>query len=251
MAKKTTNKIEVASVDSVEVASVDNKAAKLPKMPLGLAEMQVIAGIIKSYRASDSSKFGGLFVKVENMRRVEWFGDKIYSFVESPAIWGLIVDTDSKTRNTTAIIPYDGKKVAITMPHNTGKKPVHELVKAGFKGEDTWGYNPAFLRKIVSYIADDKSMVALITFNHIIENNFGFPVGFYTREDERQLKREFPEVLDFYSAGIDTKADIKIDYREVKAALEYIGKLKDILLDDNKTANQKTAAKSMLTEIGA
>ena len=175
MAKKTTSekinvkKIDVQTVDSegtqAESASVDNsKAAKLPKMPMTLDRMEFIGGLVKSFVDGDASKFGGHFLTVENMRRVEFFGDKIYSYVQNCGVFGLIVDTDGKTRATTAIIPYDGKNVAITMPHNTGKKPITELVAAKFQGEDTYGYNPSYLRKISSYINDDKALVAIVTF---------------------------------------------------------------------------------------
>lgn len=232
-----------------ESASVDNKAAKLPKMPMPLDRMEFIGGLVKAFVDNDASKFGGHFLSVEQMRRSEFHGDKIYAFFDNPGVFGIIVDTDGKTRATTAIIPYDGKNIALTMPHNTGKKPLTELVKAGFVGEDTWGYNPSYLRKIASYINDDKAIIALITFNHMITNNFGFPVGFYTREDLKLLQREFPAIVKYFEAGIDTKADITLDYRDIKSYFDYRAKLKDIILDGDKSDNQKQAAKELLAKI--
>lgn len=273
MAKKTSDKItnikELAqacapnaeqNVDNVngenaqaESASVDSKAAKLPKMPMPLDRLEFISGLVNSFSndGKHADKFGGHFLTIDKMRRVEFWGDKIYSFVENCGIWGLIVDTDGKTRTTTAIIPYNGKNVAITMPHNTGKKPIAELVAAKFQGEDIYGYKSDYLRKINSYIRDEKALVAIITFNHMIDNNFSFPAAFYTRSDMSLLKREFPAVLKYFEAGIDTKADIKLDYREIKSYFDYRAKLKDIILDGDKSNNQKTAAKELLAKIGA
>lgn len=247
---------ESANVDNaekVDAASVDNsKAAKLPKMPLSLDRMAFIGGLVKSFADNSgkyADKFGGHYLTAEQMKRVEFWGDKIYSFVENCGVWGLIVDTDGKTRSTTAIIPYNGQNVALTMPHNTGKKPLPELVAAKFQGEDTYGYKTDYLRKIGGYIRDDKALVALITFNHMIDNNFSFPAAFYTREDARLLEREYPAILDYFAEGIDTKADVQLSYQEVKQYFDYRAKLNDIILDGNKSDNQRTAAKALLKKI--
>lgn len=265
--KKTTEKItnikelaqacastttEDNNAQKVDAASVDSKAAKLPKMPMTLDRMEFIGGLVKSFSDNNgkyADKFGGHYLTAEKMRRVEFWGDKIYSYVENCGVWGLIVDSDGKTRTTTAIIPYDGKNIAIVMPHNTGKKPIPELVAAGFQGENTHSYITDYLRKIGGYISDEKAIIALITFNHMINNNFSFPAAFYTRADISLLKREFLSIVEYFKQGINMQADIKIDYREIKSYFDYRSKLKDIILDGDKTDNQKQAAKDLLAKI--
>lgn len=276
MAKQTTNKIDntaaampvidAASVDNAKKAEVENTQAqsasvidfkkfKMRGLPKGLTieSAAIIIGAVKAIASGKPNNVEKPFTGFTIEEYRAFMDDKNY---ENAAIYCIIHNYNGKNRNFQAFTYLRDKPYNFVCPMNASKLLPELQADKNLSGEQLYGYNSRITKAMRVASEDSKSLVGTISYNHMVEKNFGIDCAFISRADCNWLKKNSPalyalnEDFDVNALPSDT---VTIDYREVNSLFDYISYLRLIIKDADKeySQSQKTAAQAILEKIGA
>lgn len=284
MAKQTTNnkidntaaemptvldaeQIDAASVDSAEkvdsentqasIEGIDFKKLKMRGLPKGITldRASIIMDAVNAITSGnpDNQDEGKAFTGFTVNAFQTFMGDKNY---ENAAVYCIIHSYNGRNRNFQAFTYLHDKPFNFTCTMNATKELPELAADKKLSGEQIYGYNSRITKAMRISSEDEKSLIGTMSFNHMVEKNFGVDCAFISRPD-CQWARKNISALYSLNEGFDVNAlpadTVNIDYREVNSLFDYLSYLRLIIKDADKeySEGQKMAAQAILTKIGA
>ena len=282
MAKKTTDKItstaaEMPTIDAVSVdggentqaqsasvidtAQIDFKKVKMRGLPKGIT-FDFAAEIINVINAIKSGKPNNTITPYNAFNGFTLDEYKIFyaePLMKTTGVSCLVLAYNGRSRVIDLLVAVNDKYYKIVTTTNT-QFPVAELVAKGFAGADCYGYADSTLRNLRSANDAGEILIGAVAYNHIVEKNFCCDTICFRQNEKSWWAKAYPAIYNFcYNDKGNNRSELSniidkatlIDYRDVKALLDYATYLRAMQLDDKANVVQKTTAKAILAKIGA